>query len=55
MKLIFVFNNFLFLLIGLTAIGFGLWGFIQGEKVFKEDWFPQIDNEGLQKGESFKG
>jgi len=49
MKMIFVFNNFLFLLIGLTAIGFGLWGFIQGEKVFKEDWFPQIDNNGLQK------
>jgi len=49
MKLVFVFNNFMFLIIGLAAIGFGLWGVIQGEKVFEEDWFPEIGDEALQK------
>jgi len=48
MKLIFVFNNFMFLLIGLAAIGFGLWGVIQGEKVFEKDWFPKIGDETMQ-------
>lgn len=49
MKLIFVINNFIFLIIGLAAIGFGLWGVIQGEKVFEEDWFPQFGDDQLQQ------
>ena len=51
MKLIFIFNNFMFLLIGLAAIGFGLWGVIQGEKVFEEEWFPKIGDETMEQGE----
>lgn len=49
MKLIFIFNNFIFLLIGLVAIGFGLWGVIRGEKVFEEEWFPQIEDKKLER------
>lgn len=49
LKMVFVFNNFIFLLIGLVAVGFGLWGIIQGEKVFGLDWFPKITDEVMQQ------
>lgn len=48
MKLVFVFNNFVFLLIGVASIGFGLWGVIQGEKVFEQEWFPKLADNDLQ-------
>jgi len=49
MKLIFVFNNFVFLLVGIAAIGFGLWGVIKGDKVFDEEWFPKLEDDKLQE------
>jgi len=34
--------------LGLTALGFGLWGVISGEKVFEKDWFPTLSDKTLQ-------
>jgi cbb3-type cytochrome oxidase subunit 3 len=50
LKFVFVFLNFLFLVLGLATFGFGCWGLIQGEKVFENDWFPKIHDEALQTG-----
>ena len=48
LKTVFIFLNFLFLVLGLTALGFGLWGVISGEKVFEKDWFPTLSDKTLQ-------
>ena len=52
-KWIFVFNNFVFLLVGIAAIGYGLWGVTEADKVFDEEWSPILGDDKLQEGDEW--